>query len=411
MFFFIDESGNTGNNLFDAGQRVLSYGALSSKKNPDALCVKLHNQILRELGEDSIHANQLGVGRLTAIAPLLYQLQIRMKFNFDYYFIDKPDFALVMFFDSVFDAGLNPAVKWDTYWTPLRYIFIRKLAELFDIELLKKSWSLCIDKKIDRRAADIKDLLLELLDRLKASPLDPRSIELMDSAFRFGIENPLELDFGHPDNKIISPNAVCFQFVALAIARRIRKAKRKDALGIIVDQQSEFNNAQIKTIHHSRLMSESIKKADQEHKDYLRFHPLHSQLDQNDVLGVGIPKKEIDIRDSKSSIGLQIIDVYLWIANRMLNQKELSEELIALSSTFLTKATIDGISMEGMINRWCNFERLLPSFDELTDETKAMHEENVNKHKEVINTLNKNGKLYSSSFTSWASINRKSQGR
>lgn len=42
-----------------------------------------------------------------------------MEFDFDYYFIEKPDYALVLFFDAVFDAGLNEAVKWDVYWTPM----------------------------------------------------------------------------------------------------------------------------------------------------------------------------------------------------------------------------------------------------------------------------------------------------
>lgn len=44
-----------------------------------------------------------------------------MQFDFDYYFIEKPDYVLVLLFDAVFDAGLNEAVKWDVYWTPLRY--------------------------------------------------------------------------------------------------------------------------------------------------------------------------------------------------------------------------------------------------------------------------------------------------
>ena len=33
MFFFIDESGNIGNNLFDASQPLLCYGTLSSRLN------------------------------------------------------------------------------------------------------------------------------------------------------------------------------------------------------------------------------------------------------------------------------------------------------------------------------------------------------------------------------------------
>ena len=128
MFFFVDESGNTGNNLFDAEQPILSYGLLSSVRNPDELATGAHASMLRMLGVNCLHANRLGVGGLTTIAPTLERLQRRFRFRFDYYYIHKPAYALVTLFDAVFDAGINPAVKWDMYWTALRFPTIHKLA-------------------------------------------------------------------------------------------------------------------------------------------------------------------------------------------------------------------------------------------------------------------------------------------
>jgi len=144
MFFHIDESGNTGNNLFDKNQPRLSYGLISSRTNVDALCEKEHKAIQKIIDEPLIHANKLGMKGLEEIAPLLIKIQKKIKFDFDYYFIEKLDYALVIFFDSVFDAGLNDAVKWDSYWTPLRYVLIHKLSVLFDEDLLKESWRLSI---------------------------------------------------------------------------------------------------------------------------------------------------------------------------------------------------------------------------------------------------------------------------
>ena len=115
MFFHINESGNTGNNLFDPNQLQLSYGVLSSTANVDVLGKPLHKKMLQELSVDSLHANILGVNKLPSISPLLFDLQKRMRFDFDYYFIHKPTYALTMFFDAVFDAGLNEAVKWGLY--------------------------------------------------------------------------------------------------------------------------------------------------------------------------------------------------------------------------------------------------------------------------------------------------------
>lgn len=148
MYFHIDESGNTGNNLFDANQARLSYGLLSGVKNADALCASTQRKIQRIIGDEIIHANILAVGGLTRIAGHLLKMQKKMQFDFDYYFIEKKDYALVMFFNSVFDAELNDAVRWDIYWTPLRYLFIYKLSHIFNEELLLKSWALCTSRNI-----------------------------------------------------------------------------------------------------------------------------------------------------------------------------------------------------------------------------------------------------------------------
>lgn len=395
MFFHIDESGNTGNNLFDQNQPTLSYGLLSSRTNVDALGKAMHRRMLNKVGGDSLHANVLGVNKLTEIAPELYSLQKKMKFKFDYYFIRKPDYALVHFFDVVFDAGLNPAVKWETYWTPLRYVFIWKLSILFDKATLKKSWELCIDKKIFNKDDEVVSLLKELLIRLENSNLDPRSKELMTAAFRFGINNPMELDFGKTDPKIVSPNAVCFQFIVSAMARHARASGRKNAFGITVDQQSQFNNSQVITMQHASMISDGINNSDEAEKRRYTAHPLYyKQIDEKDILGIGIPKKKIDISDSQSSIGLQIVDIYLWITNRFLNKKELSLELKALAHLFLKDALIDGISMEGMMQRWNQFEKHLPQFDSLDLAMLDQAETSKAEHRSHIQQLDIEGRLY-----------------
>lgn len=201
MFFHIDEAGNTGNNLFDSAQPRLSYGVLSSLKNTDVLCTGVHRKIQREIGDEQIHANQLGIGGLVKIALYLIEIQNKIQFDFDYYFIEKLDYALVLFFDAVFDAGLNEAVKWDVYWTPMRYLIIHKLAALFDESLLRESWRLCTEKRIEQYESDIVRLLSEVKARAEAAGLDPRSVEIIVDAMDYGIARPLELDFGYPDQK------------------------------------------------------------------------------------------------------------------------------------------------------------------------------------------------------------------
>jgi len=388
MFFHIDESGNTGNNLFDPAQPILSYGVLSSKLNVDALGVQIHRKMLRKLGEQSLHANQLGVEKLTSIVPELYQLQKKLKFNFDYYFIEKPTYALVTFFDSVFDAGINPAVKWDVYWTPQRFYFIHQLAQFFDESLLKESWSLFIEKKIDNHADRISKLLSEVLSRIDNSAMQARVKELLSDALKYGIDNPLDLDFGTADQKIVSPNSICFQFVVATMSERVCLSRRKNAMSIVVDRQSQFNPAQIRTHHLSQTFAESWKKASAKERRWYANHPLHRDIEEHVVFQKHTPEKNINISNSENSIGLQICDTYLWIFNRIFAEKPVSEELKYIAGLLFNRSLVDSISMSGMAYRWENFERQLPRFEELPQEIIKATEEKIEAHRAKVRGLN-----------------------
>lgn len=387
MFFHIDESGNTGNNLFDSNQPILSYGVLSSKLNVDALGVQIHRQMLKKLGEESLHANQLGVEKLTGIAPLLYQLQKKLKFDFDYYFIEKQTYALVTFFDSVFDAGINPAVKWDVYWTPQRYYYIHLLAPFFDEELLKESWSLFIERNISRNADRISSLLSELLTRINSSKMHPRPKELIGDTLHYGIREPLTLDFGTADQKIVSPNSVGFQFVVSSMTDRLRGNGRKDAMSIVVDRQSQFNTAQIRTHSLSQIFAASLKRASPKERRWYINHPLHRDIPERSVTCNGAPVKSISVSNSKNSIGLQICDTYLWIIIRVFSDKPISEELKYIAGTLLKRSMIDSISMEGMAYRWENFERQLPRLEDVPQEIIKATEAKIEEHRAKVRSI------------------------
>lgn len=387
MLFHVDESGNTGNNLFDESQPTLSYGLLSSKLNVDALGVDIHRRIIKELGVESIHANQLGVDRLSSVYPLLMRLQQKFKFDFDYYFIEKKAYALVTFFDSVFDAGINPAVKWDVYWTPLRYTYIHGLAPFFDEYLLRESWSLYLEKNINNHAERISALLSELSGRVGRGASDPRFKEVVLDALQYGIDNPLQLDFGTAAKDIASPNAVGFQFVVSSMAQRLRKKKKKDASSIIVDRQAQFNAAQITTHDISKAMEVGLKKASPEDRRFYVNHPIHHGLDREELLRSRTPSKKIVVSSSEDSVGLQICDTYLWIFNRIISNKPVSRELRHLGQILFSRSMVDSISMNGMAYRWKNFEAILPKFEDLTPEQMKHAAENIEKHRTKVRDI------------------------
>jgi hypothetical protein len=387
MFFHVDESGHTGNNLFDVNQPRLSYGLLSSKTNVDALGTRLHKEMLSRIGAPQLHANELGLDGLAEIATLLCELQHKMRFEFDYYYIVKPDFAVTMLFEAIFDAGLNEAVKWDAYWTPLRYLLLLKLNELLDEPLLRRAWLLCTVKHVEKHKEEIVDLLIELKRRAEASALDLRSKELMVDAFRFGIAKPLDLDFGAPDPRFISPNAVAFQFIVLAIARRLKKARRNNATSIVVDQQKEFNRSQREVHELYQVYSNAMTRISQVERQFLLSHPFNHGLDEDTILRRGIPERAISVLSSSNSIGLQLVDVYLWIVSRVQSGAPLCPELGELVGMFLNRTITDGISLDGLARRFATFERTLPDLAELSQEQINAVKTSVETHREKVQSL------------------------
>ena len=78
MYCYVDESGNTGANLFDPAQPVLYYGLITSKTNLDVTAEPLLRAARAKLGVERLHANELGVRRLSDVALSLGRFALRV---------------------------------------------------------------------------------------------------------------------------------------------------------------------------------------------------------------------------------------------------------------------------------------------------------------------------------------------
>ena len=67
MYAYIDETGNTGNNLFDLQQPVFMSGALITKTNFDILYAKIVKELAKYSETGILHANELGLDRIDLI--------------------------------------------------------------------------------------------------------------------------------------------------------------------------------------------------------------------------------------------------------------------------------------------------------------------------------------------------------
>ncbi|MDP2780034.1 DUF3800 domain-containing protein [Devosia sp.] len=354
MFFYVDESGHTGSELFDAAQPVLYYGVISSDVNLDVLAEERLAPLRKRLSVDRLHAAQLGVGRLATISEELVAIQKKFSLRFDLYRVNKPDHAVICFFDQVFDQAMNPAVTWTSYWTPLRYILLLKLASLFEEDDARLAWSARTDTNRARANGRLIEVCQRIAGRVDQLP-DARSRQLIGDGLTWAAQNPDAIGYNvdHADDiKQISPNIIGFQFVMHGIAKRIMQ-RGKRASRIVVDRQSEFNKAQ-KTLSEFFAAASGIEGATGPGMPKISF--------------AGMPKTPIEFAAGTDSAGLELVDVYLWIFKRLIDGKDMAPGLMPLVYAQRHRGNTDEVSLRAIETRWEQHFTQMPELENIPQE-------------------------------------------
>ncbi|BBA32823.1 uncharacterized protein sS8_0858 [Methylocaldum marinum] len=346
MYFYVDESGHTGTNLFDENQPILYYGVLSSRVNIDVLAENTLSSLRKRLGVKRLHANELGNAGIAQISTEIYNLQKRYDLRFDIYRVAKADHALISFFDQVFDQGLNPAITWSGYWTPMRYVLLLKLAYLFDEETLKKAWSARIEINDQKAESGLVEVCNIIKGRVGELP-DERSRTLIYDTLNWADNNPAEIYYNAKRKKdmlSITPNLIGFQSVMHGITLRLLKNGKK-ASQITVDQQSQFNKAQ-------KTLAEFYASA--------RDVPMVTGPGLPEISFKGMPTIPISFKAGTESAGLELVDVYLWIFKRLMEEKELAPKIYPIIQKQMHKSRTDEISIHAIASRWQKWFEDLP---------------------------------------------------
>lgn len=354
MFFYVDESGHTGSELFDAAQPVLYYGVISSDVNLDMLAEERLAPLRKRLSVDRLHAAQLGVGRLATISEELVAIQKKFSLRFDLYRVNKPDHAVICFYDQVFDQAMNPAATCTSYWTPLRYILLLKLASLFEEDDARLAWSARTDTNRARANGRLIEVCQRIAGRVDQLP-DARSRQLIGDGLTWAAQNPDAIGYNvdHADDiKQISPNIIGFQFVMHGIAKRIMQ-RGKRASRIVVDRQSEFNKAQ-KTLSEFFAAASGIEGATGPGMPKISF--------------AGMPKTPIEFAAGTDSAGLELVDVYLWIFKRLIDGKDMAPELMPLVYAQRHRGNTDEVSLRAIETKWEQHFTQMPELEDITQE-------------------------------------------
>jgi hypothetical protein len=93
LYAYVDETGNTGHNLFDAVQPNFYTAALITKGDFDLAFAARTKAIAQRLGTQSLHGKELGLGKLESAAADILHLLYAAKANFFVSRVEKKIFA------------------------------------------------------------------------------------------------------------------------------------------------------------------------------------------------------------------------------------------------------------------------------------------------------------------------------
>lgn len=303
LYSFMDETGNTGLNLLDQSQPLFILGNAFSTKNIDVEGKIYFKEIYQKIQKSELHANEIGNKGLADVSSDLVSLINDLDIHFHFSVIEKKHYLKIILFHHFYDNGPNPAVN----AFALGARSLRLLLSLHFIQLVE-------DNHLNKYLLSLKnrDLKLyseihaDLAKKVKESPFDYRTKELLYDALIYTAQNPKEIFESMSLDKICSPNNQAF----VLMINQMHENFKDTAIfkEMTHDEQLEFGK--------------SIKQS------YNFFSPMYQPSSPTTLLGDHkdsplLKGTKFSLRPSIESLGLQTIDPALWLFKRnMLLDKE-----------------------------------------------------------------------------------------
>lgn len=104
---YSDESGNTGNHIFDGAQPYFWIGTLFCFSDIDAEAQSRVEYWKKKLCFEELHGAELGIDGIEMIADELQEFIEKFKLKFEFIRIEKQHLAGTKFVDTLLDSGIN----------------------------------------------------------------------------------------------------------------------------------------------------------------------------------------------------------------------------------------------------------------------------------------------------------------
>ena len=335
MYAYVDETGNTGNRIFDPEQPLFITAAMMTKTNFDAIWKGDLAAIAKKIGVQALHANELGVGKIEVIADDLLRVVKAAKARFYLARLEKRYLAATKVIDTYFDSGENLAVPWQSYsLRPLRLLLTFKVAHYVLTDSIAQTIWDCLMGKSERTSVALfvegaKGILTNV-DRLP----DQRSRQVVTGAMEWAIANPENFSIHTKDRAFRyshSPNFVAFTSLVLGIDET-SKVWNHTVREIVHDRQHDLET--VMRAHHEMVVNAS---------EDLFHWPGEAPLSMRRV-----PGSALRIATEETSPGLQIIDVVLWLFKRVITAKTIGPNSARLLNQVYRNARQNDFSFSGV---------------------------------------------------------------
>lgn len=299
---YSDETGNSGNNLFDSGQPEFWTGTLICGTDLDRAGAAIHAECLNLTGRPELHGNTLGLSGIEKIASRLQDFFARNGCHFLFTRLEKNHLASTKFFDVLMDSGINNAVSNLHYaMRTLRLSLAVQFIQLLDDQDRREFWDIYRTGDADGFKAILARLCERLSEIHEAGIYHDRTVQLLRDGMEWGLKYPeplIEQKLGDLD----SPNVVAFSLL-VSLLHDLHQNTGIRVGTFVHDEQSQFGRSLgetfnlLKRFHFERTITASM-------------------LDIKELPTFGC---ELQMRTSANCIGLQLVDIVLWLTKRFID--------------------------------------------------------------------------------------------
>jgi hypothetical protein len=323
---YTDESGNSGLNIFDNTQPWFWTATLLTESDLERDAS--HFRTLAEnLGEAEIHANELGSARLNSIARSLCSTIVLHNCRFVFTVVEKRHVASMKLVDTLLDAGNNKAVHYFHYNARIfRLTLATYLMLITSPQSQEEFWQLYRN----RDEKSFKRVLKRLSWNVRTKIHDRRVQEILGDAISYARERPLDvLDMKR--SALDSPNMVAFSTLLHGL-HSILGPEKKRIKRFVHDEQNQFgaHMREMFNVFGGVKFTETLISA-------------APSMEKVDTYACAVEMSKLPL------VGLQLVDVALWLAKRHFEGRALGEECSHLLDEILRRSHSSEFSADQLI--------------------------------------------------------------